>query len=163
MGLLSSDVETRGLPPLAHLVCVEKFTLPYLTAFRDREEEAALRALCTHGREGFLLRSRACAGACNMREFILCGVCSRGEAEDAEGALVAAHLVLVVARKREQQPLGVPRDSVHGRRARLVSKRQEIGCEAAISRTVAPVGACAEPPAVLCTEPPAVCTEPPAV
>ena len=34
VGLLSLDVETRGLPPLAtpHLVvCVEKFTLPYLT------------------------------------------------------------------------------------------------------------------------------------
>ena len=30
--LLSSDVETRGLPPPPHhLVCVEKFTLPYLT------------------------------------------------------------------------------------------------------------------------------------
>ena len=32
VGLLSLDVETRGLPPLPHhLVCVEKFTLLYLT------------------------------------------------------------------------------------------------------------------------------------
>ena len=41
--LLSSDVETRGSPrPLPHhLVCVEKFTLPYLTWDR----EAAVHAM----------------------------------------------------------------------------------------------------------------------
>mmetsp|Transcript_6213 Transcript_6213/g.20590 ORF Transcript_6213/g.20590 Transcript_6213/m.20590 type:complete len:243 (-) Transcript_6213:342-1070(-) len=62
-----------------------------------------------------------------MREFILCGVCSRGEAEDAEGALVAAHLVLVVARKGEQHPLRVEGDrvgrSLDGHRERLLAGR----------------------------------------